>query len=157
MRGEAGSAAVIPAQAGIQSFRRSARDQRWSPAFAGVTMRLAWARSGWSPRCHPRASGDPVDPPQRPRPALDPRFRGGDNGVGLEGEDSLGGEGRYAVYIMTSRRNGTLYVGVTNDIARRAYEHRNGVGAAFTRKYGVTQLVWYEHYADVNQAIAREK
>ena len=69
----------------------------------------------------------------------------------------MGGEGRYAVYIMTSRRNGTLYVGVTNDIARRAYEHRNGVGAAFTRKYGVTQLVWYEHYADVNQAIAREK
>ena len=63
----------------------------------------------------------------------------------------------YAVYIMASRRNGTFYVGVTNDIARRAYEHRNGVGAAFTRKYGVTRLVWYEHYADVNEAIAREK
>jgi putative endonuclease len=69
----------------------------------------------------------------------------------------LSGEGQYAVYIMASRRNGTLYVGVTNDIARRAYEHRNGVGAAFSRKYGVTQLVWYEHYVDVNEAIAREK
>jgi len=69
----------------------------------------------------------------------------------------LGGEAQYAVYIMASRRNGTLYVGVTNDIARRAFEHRNGVGAAFTRKYGVTRLVWYERYADVNEAIAREK
>ena len=69
----------------------------------------------------------------------------------------MGGEAQYAVYIMASRRNGTLYVGVTNDIARRAFEHRNGVGAAFTRKYGVTRLVWYERYADVNEAIAREK
>ena len=67
------------------------------------------------------------------------------------------GPERYAVYIMASGRNGTLYVGVTNDIARCAYEHRNGVGAAFTRKYGVTRLVWYEHYVDVNEAIAREK
>ncbi len=69
----------------------------------------------------------------------------------------MSAETRYAVYIMASRRNGTLYVGVTNDIARRASEHRNGVGAAFTRRYGVTQLVWYERYADVNEAIAREK
>ena len=64
---------------------------------------------------------------------------------------------RYAVYIMASRRNGTLYVGVTNDIARRTREHRNGVGTDFTRKYGVRRLVWYERYADVNEAIAREK
>jgi putative endonuclease len=64
---------------------------------------------------------------------------------------------RYAVYIMASRRNGTLYIGVTNDLARRAHEHRNRAGATFTRKYGVTQLVWYEHFADVNEAIAREK
>ena len=69
----------------------------------------------------------------------------------------MSGDASYAVYIMASRRNGTLYVGVTNDIARRAYEHRNGLGAAFTRKYGVTQLVWCEHYADINEAIAREK
>ena len=69
----------------------------------------------------------------------------------------MSGDAGYAVFIMASRRNGTLYVGVTNDIARRAYEHRNGLGAAFTRKYGVTQLVWCEHYADINEAIAREK
>jgi len=69
----------------------------------------------------------------------------------------LSGGARYAVYIMASRCNGTLYVGVTNDIARRTYEHRNRVGAAFTRKYGVTQLIWYEHYADINEAITREK
>jgi putative endonuclease len=69
----------------------------------------------------------------------------------------LSGDAGYAVYIMASRRNGTLYVGVTNDIARRAYEHRNRIGAAFTRKYDITQLVWYGHYADVNEAIAREK
>jgi putative endonuclease len=69
----------------------------------------------------------------------------------------LSGDTRYAVYIMASRRNGTIYVGVTNNIARRAYEHRNRIGAAFTRKYGVTQLVWYEFYDDVNEAIAREK
>jgi putative endonuclease len=67
----------------------------------------------------------------------------------------LSGDAGYAVYIMASRRNGTLYVGVTNDIARRAYEHRNGLGAAFTRKYGVTQLVWCEHYADINEARAK--
>ena len=58
---------------------------------------------------------------------------------------------------MASRRNGTLYVGVTNDLARRAYERRNGVGAAFTRKYNVRLLVWYERYADVREAIALEK
>ena len=69
----------------------------------------------------------------------------------------MSGDARYAVYIMASRRNGTLYIGVTNDIARRAGEHRSRAGAAFTCKYGVTQLVWYEHYADVNEAIAREK
>jgi len=69
----------------------------------------------------------------------------------------LSGDTRYAVYIMASRRNGTIYVGVTNNIARRAYEHRNRIGAVFTRKYGVTQLVWYERYADVDEAIAREK
>ena len=67
------------------------------------------------------------------------------------------GAERYAVYIMASRRNGTLYVGVTNDLARRVHEHRNGGGATFTRKYGVTRLVWCERYADINEAIAREK
>ena len=48
---------------------------------------------------------------------------------------------RYAVYIMASRRNGTLYVGVTNNLAVRAHQHRIGGGSEFTRKYAVTRLV----------------
>jgi putative endonuclease len=64
---------------------------------------------------------------------------------------------RYAVYIMASRRNGTLYVGVTNNIALRADQHRIGAGGEFTRKYGVTRLVWYEFHSDINEAIIREK
>ena len=73
------------------------------------------------------------------------------------GESGLSGEAQYAVHIVASRRNGALYVGATNDIARRAYEHRNGVGGAFTRACGVTQLVWYALCANVNEAIAREE
>ena len=64
---------------------------------------------------------------------------------------------RYTVYIMASRRNGTLYVGVTNDLAKRAFQHRNGVGSQFTAKYHVKMLIWYEHYSDINEAIARGK
>jgi putative endonuclease len=67
------------------------------------------------------------------------------------------GESRYAVYIMASGRNGTLYIGVTNNIAVRSYQHRSGKGSSFTAKYGVKMLVWYEVYTDVNEAIAREK
>lgn len=66
-------------------------------------------------------------------------------------------ERRYSVYIMASRRNGTLYVGVTNYLAARALQHRTGRGSQFTSKYAVKMLVWYEHYSDVNEAIAREK
>jgi putative endonuclease len=64
---------------------------------------------------------------------------------------------RHAVYIMASRRNGTLYVGVTNNVAVRACQHRIGEGSEFTRKYAVTRLVWYEFHSDINEAIAREK
>ncbi len=63
----------------------------------------------------------------------------------------------YFVYIMASRRNGTLYVGVTNDLARRACEHQTGVVPGFTTRYNVKTLVWYESHADVDAAIAREK
>jgi putative endonuclease len=66
-------------------------------------------------------------------------------------------ERRYSVYIMASRRNGTLYVGVTNHLAARAFQHRNGAGSRFTARYGVKTLVWYEHYSDVMEAIVREK
>jgi putative endonuclease len=61
------------------------------------------------------------------------------------------------VYIMASRRNGTLYVGVTSNLPRRVFEHREGVGSAFVRKYSVTQLVWYENHDEMSLAISREK
>ena len=63
----------------------------------------------------------------------------------------------YWVYILASRRNGTLYVGVTNDISRRTFEHRMGAVPGFTSRYGVTQLVYAEPYEDVRLAIQREK
>ncbi len=65
--------------------------------------------------------------------------------------------GRYYVYILASRRNGTLYVGVTNDLVRRVWEHRTDSVEGFTQRYGVHQLVWFEQHADVEAAIVREK
>jgi putative endonuclease len=62
-----------------------------------------------------------------------------------------------AVYIMTNKRNGTLYVGVTSDLARRAWQHREGAIDGFTRRYGCKHLVWYERYDRIDEAIAREK
>ncbi|MFY0637027.1 GIY-YIG nuclease family protein [Maricaulis maris] len=61
------------------------------------------------------------------------------------------------VYILASQRNGTLYIGVTGNIALRVMMHREGKGSAFTRKYGVTKLVWYEFHQDFGFAIEREK
>jgi putative endonuclease len=63
----------------------------------------------------------------------------------------------YFVYIMASRRNGTLYIGVTNDLARRAAEHRDGAVEGFTKSYEVKLLVYYETFGDVDEAIVREK
>jgi len=63
----------------------------------------------------------------------------------------------YFTYMMANRRNGTLYVGVTGDLRRRAWQHRDGGTDGFTRRYGVRMLVWYEEHADVRQAIQREK
>jgi putative endonuclease len=63
----------------------------------------------------------------------------------------------YFVYMLASRRNGTLYVGVTNHLSRRAWEHREKCVPGFTKKYGVDILVWYEVHDDINVAIAREK
>lgn len=62
-----------------------------------------------------------------------------------------------AVYLMASGRNGTLYLGVTGNLPRRIYEHREGLLPGFTRKYGVDILVWYEPHGDMGAAIAREK
>ena len=63
----------------------------------------------------------------------------------------------YFVYLLASRRNGTLYCGVTNDRARRVHEHREGRAEGFTRKYGVVHLVWFELHSDITEAILREK
>jgi putative endonuclease len=64
---------------------------------------------------------------------------------------------RPAVYIMASRRNGTLYVGVTSDLSQRAFQHRAGLTPGFTRKYGCKILVYYQFYEDMDAAIGREK
>ena len=61
------------------------------------------------------------------------------------------------VYILASRRNGTLYVGVTSDLVKRSWEHKNNVVEGFTRRYGVHMLVWYEIHETITAAIAREK
>ena len=60
------------------------------------------------------------------------------------------------VYIMASQRNGTLYLGVTSDLARRAHEHRQGLVDGFTKKYGCKTLVWFEAHDDIENARARE-
>ncbi|MGB7259874.1 MAG: GIY-YIG nuclease family protein [Pseudolabrys sp.] len=63
----------------------------------------------------------------------------------------------YWVYILASGPGGTLYVGVTNDLIRRAHEHREGNVAGFTKKYGVTSLVYFEQHETAPDAIQREK
>ncbi len=63
----------------------------------------------------------------------------------------------YFVYILTNKPRGTLYVGVTNDLIRRVFEHREGTVPGFTKRYGLKQLVYFEKYDDPNIAIQREK
>ena len=63
----------------------------------------------------------------------------------------------YCVYIMASRRNGTLYIGITSDLARRVFVHREGLVEGFTRRYDVKMLVHCEAFDDVRLAIHREK
>lgn len=62
-----------------------------------------------------------------------------------------------SVYILASKRNGTLYIGVTSDLVQRIWQHRNDVVDGFTKKYGVHMLVWYELHEDMESAIIREK
>jgi len=66
-------------------------------------------------------------------------------------------EHNYYVYIMIDYRQGTLYVGVTNDLARRVQEHKLKVADGFTKKYGLTRLVYFEHTGQIMSAIEREK
>lgn len=63
----------------------------------------------------------------------------------------------YFVYIMASKKKGTLYIGVTNDLVRRVFEHKNDLIEGFTKKYKVHTLVHYEHTNDIHSAIEREK
>ena len=64
---------------------------------------------------------------------------------------------QYYVYIMTNKRNTVLYIGVTNDLRRRVYEHKEKLVAGFTRKYNITTLIYYEIFQDPESAIMREK
>ena len=63
----------------------------------------------------------------------------------------------YYVYILASRKDGATYVGITNDLIRRIYEHRTKAVRSFTSKYNITRLVWFEIYEDPISAISREK
>jgi putative endonuclease len=65
--------------------------------------------------------------------------------------------GNYYVYMLASQLGGTLYIGVTNDLVRRVYEHREKVVEGFTKKYDVTRLVWFEVHNDIEAAITQEK
>lgn len=61
------------------------------------------------------------------------------------------------IYILASGKNGTLYIGVTSDLKKRVWEHKNDLVKGFTQKYGVHDLVYYEQYEDIEQAILKEK
>jgi putative endonuclease len=63
----------------------------------------------------------------------------------------------YYVYLLASRKHGTLYLGVTRDLIRRVYQHRTKATSGFTSRYGVSLLVWFEAYDDPTSAITREK
>lgn len=63
----------------------------------------------------------------------------------------------YYVYILTNKINSVMYVGVTNDLKRRVYEHRSELIEGFTKRYHLHKLVYFEEYSDVNEAISREK
>ena len=63
----------------------------------------------------------------------------------------------YYVYILASKKNGTLYIGMTSDLIKRAFEHKEGLVEGFTKKYNVKKLVYYEKTNNVEEAIKREK
>jgi putative endonuclease len=62
-----------------------------------------------------------------------------------------------AVYILASKRNGTLYVGVTSNLVKRVWEHKNNLVEGFTNRYGIHQLVWFELHTSMESALTREK
>ena len=64
---------------------------------------------------------------------------------------------QYYVYILANRKNGTLYTGMTNDLVRRTFEHKQRLANGFTKKHGVKNLVYFEAHEDVRQALQRER
>ena len=64
---------------------------------------------------------------------------------------------QYFIYILASKKNGVLYIGVTNDIRRRVFEHKSKTVKGFTSRYNVDKLMYFEEYSDINEAIKREK
>ncbi|WNH10896.1 GIY-YIG nuclease family protein [Thalassobellus suaedae] len=64
---------------------------------------------------------------------------------------------QYYLYILSNKKNGTLYIGVTNDLERRMFEHKNKLVDGFTKKYGLNKLMYFESFQYVNDAIKREK
>ncbi|MBT4936319.1 GIY-YIG nuclease family protein [Candidatus Peregrinibacteria bacterium] len=66
-------------------------------------------------------------------------------------------EYRYYIYILASKKNGTLYIGVTSNLKKRVYEHKNKVVEGFTKQYGIHDLVYYEETSDIKSALEREK
>ena len=64
---------------------------------------------------------------------------------------------KYFVYILASKRNGTLYIGITSNLIKRIWEHKNNLIKGFTKRYSVHHLVWYELHDSMNSAIEREK
>ncbi|MHB8260213.1 MAG: GIY-YIG nuclease family protein [Bacteroidia bacterium] len=63
----------------------------------------------------------------------------------------------FCIYIMTNKYNGVLYTGVTNDLKKRVYEHKEKIKEGFTSRYNINKLVYYEHFTNIDEAIAREK
>ena len=63
----------------------------------------------------------------------------------------------YYIYILASRKNGTLYIGVTNNIAKRIHQHKSKASEGFTKRYNVHQLVWYDQSNDIHEVLQREK
>jgi putative endonuclease len=63
----------------------------------------------------------------------------------------------YYIYILSSKKNGTLYIGVTGNLSRRIFEHKESLIPGFTQKYGVSKLMYFEEYTDIRDAITREK
>ena len=109
-------------------------------------------------RCEPRFNrGEAIStcPPFVVARSEIPRLRFG-TGSAISGTIGVVSK-QYYVYMMTNSRNTVIYVGVTNDLIRRVYEHKEKLADGFTRKYNITKLVYYEVFEDIENAILREK